>query len=78
MLFFKLCVTEDVVKYLNKICNFVDDYFVTVDDPFDNFFGPRRGRRGVERNRGGGGPFFSPFGGFPAFDTGKYLLYRIL
>ncbi|XP_078281025.1 dnaJ homolog subfamily B member 6b isoform X1 [Rhinoraja longicauda] len=44
------------------------DFFM--DDPFDNFFGPRRGRRGCERNRGGGGPFFSPFGGFPAFDTG--------
>ncbi|XP_059827862.1 dnaJ homolog subfamily B member 6b [Hypanus sabinus] len=39
------------------------------DDPFESFFGQRR-RRGVERSRGGGGPFFSPFGGFPAFDTG--------
>ncbi|XP_069770837.1 dnaJ homolog subfamily B member 6b isoform X2 [Narcine bancroftii] len=41
------------------------DFFM--DDPFENFFG-HRGRRGVERSRGGGGPFF--FGGFPAFDTG--------
>ncbi|XP_041039825.1 dnaJ homolog subfamily B member 6b isoform X1 [Carcharodon carcharias] len=44
------------------------DFFM--DDPFDDFFGNRRGRRGVERSRGGGGSFFSPFGGFPAFDPG--------
>ncbi|XP_067864291.1 dnaJ homolog subfamily B member 6b isoform X2 [Heptranchias perlo] len=44
------------------------DFFM--DDPFENFFGHRRGRRGAERNRASGGPFFSPFGGFPAFDTG--------
>ncbi|XP_078393290.1 dnaJ homolog subfamily B member 6b isoform X1 [Cetorhinus maximus] len=44
------------------------DFFM--DDPFEDFFGNRRGRRGVERSRGGGGSFFSPFGGFPAFDPG--------
>lgn len=51
-------------------------YFV--EDPFEDFFGGRRGPRG-SRNRGGGGSFFSAFGGFPGFgsgfspfDTGKY------
>ncbi|XP_078088585.1 dnaJ homolog subfamily B member 6b isoform X2 [Mustelus asterias] len=39
------------------------DFFM--DDPFDDFFGNRRGR-----SRGGRGSFFSPFGGFPAFDPG--------
>ncbi|XP_016052426.1 PREDICTED: dnaJ homolog subfamily B member 6 isoform X3 [Miniopterus natalensis] len=48
------------------------DFF---EDPFDDFFGTRRGSRG-SRNRGSGS-FFSAFtgfpsfgGGFPAFDTG--------
>lgn len=48
-----------------------------VEDPFEDFFGNRRGPRG-SRNRGGGS-FFSAFGGFPgfgsafpSFDTGKY------
>lgn len=47
------------------------------EDPFEDFFGGRRGPRG-NRSRGGGS-FFSGFGGFPAFgsgfssfDTGKY------
>uniref|UniRef100_A0A4W3I2B5 DnaJ heat shock protein family (Hsp40) member B6 n=1 Tax=Callorhinchus milii TaxID=7868 RepID=A0A4W3I2B5_CALMI len=44
------------------------DFFM--DDPFDDFFGHRRGRHGVERSRGGGGSFFPGFGGFPAFDPG--------
>ncbi|XP_060104046.1 dnaJ homolog subfamily B member 6 [Heteronotia binoei] len=41
------------------------DFF---EDPFDDFFGNRRGTRGT-RNRGGGS-FFSAFGGFPAFGSG--------
>ncbi|XP_066483495.1 dnaJ homolog subfamily B member 6 [Tiliqua scincoides] len=41
------------------------DFF---EDPFDDFFGNRRGPRG-NRNRGGGS-FFSAFGGFPAFGSG--------
>ncbi|XP_053569801.1 dnaJ homolog subfamily B member 6 [Bombina bombina] len=38
------------------------------DDPFDDFFGNRRGHRG-SRNRPGGS-FFSAFGGFPGFGSG--------
>ncbi|KAJ1099726.1 hypothetical protein NDU88_004825 [Pleurodeles waltl] len=41
------------------------DFF---EDPFDDFFGNRRGQRG-HRNRAGG-QFLSAFGGFPAFGTG--------
>ncbi|KAM9200387.1 dnaJ homolog subfamily B member 6 isoform 4-T5 [Mergus octosetaceus] len=40
------------------------DFF---DDPFEDFFGSRRGPRG-SRNRGGGS-FFSAFGGFPGFGS---------
>uniref|UniRef100_A0A8C6ZQT4 DnaJ heat shock protein family (Hsp40) member B6 n=1 Tax=Nothoprocta perdicaria TaxID=30464 RepID=A0A8C6ZQT4_NOTPE len=40
------------------------DFF---EDPFEDFFGNRRGPR--NRNRGGGS-FFSAFGGFPAFGSG--------
>ncbi|NWI19459.1 DNJB6 protein, partial [Crypturellus soui] len=43
---------------------FVFDFF---EDPFDDFFGNRRGPR--NRNRGGRS-FFSAFGGFPAFGSG--------
>ncbi|KAK1174004.1 hypothetical protein AOXY_G4263 [Acipenser oxyrinchus oxyrinchus] len=43
------------------------DFFV--DDPFDDFFGNRRGSRGVSRSRAGG-PFFHGFGGFPPFGAG--------
>ncbi|XP_063159455.1 dnaJ homolog subfamily B member 6 isoform X1 [Candoia aspera] len=41
------------------------DFF---EDPFDDFFGNRRGPRG-NRSRGGGS-FFSAFSGFPAFGSG--------
>ncbi|KAJ7322170.1 hypothetical protein JRQ81_018457 [Phrynocephalus forsythii] len=41
------------------------DFF---EDPFEDFFGNRRGQRG-NRNRGGGS-FFSAFGGFPGFGGG--------
>lgn len=48
------------------------------EDPFEDFFGNRRGPRG-NRNRGGGS-FFSAFSGFPpfgsgfsSFDTGRML-----
>ncbi|XP_074049359.1 dnaJ homolog subfamily B member 6 isoform X2 [Macrotis lagotis] len=37
-------------------------------DPFEDFFGSRRGTRG-NRSRGAG-PFFSAFGGFPGFGSG--------
>ncbi|XP_070800457.1 dnaJ homolog subfamily B member 6 isoform X2 [Pituophis catenifer annectens] len=40
------------------------DFF---DDPFDDFFGNRRGSRG---NRSRGGSFFSAFSAFPAFGSG--------
>lgn len=40
------------------------DYF---EDPFDDFFGNRRGQRGPRRP---GGSFFSAFGGFPSFGPG--------
>uniref|UniRef100_A0A7N4NTA6 DnaJ heat shock protein family (Hsp40) member B6 n=1 Tax=Sarcophilus harrisii TaxID=9305 RepID=A0A7N4NTA6_SARHA len=47
-------------------------YEVTVrpagEDPFEDFFGNRRGNRG-NRSRGAG-PFFSAFGGFPSFGGG--------
>ncbi|MBN3308089.1 DNJB6 protein, partial [Amia calva] len=42
------------------------DFF---DDPFDDFFGSRRGQRGVSRTRPGG-TFFHGFGGFPPFGAG--------
>ncbi|XP_050178653.1 dnaJ homolog subfamily B member 6 isoform X2 [Myiozetetes cayanensis] len=42
------------------------DFF---EDPFEDFFGGRRGPRG-SRSRGGGGSFFTAFGGFPAFGSG--------
>ncbi|NWI81878.1 DNJB6 protein, partial [Dryoscopus gambensis] len=42
--------------------------FCFAEDPFEDFFGGRRGPRG-SRNRGGGS-FFSAFGGFPAFGGG--------
>ncbi|XP_060052843.1 dnaJ homolog subfamily B member 6 isoform X2 [Erinaceus europaeus] len=38
-------------------------------DPFEDFFGGRRGPRS-SRNRGGAGSFFSTFGGFPSFGGG--------
>uniref|UniRef100_A0A7N4P2H1 DnaJ heat shock protein family (Hsp40) member B6 n=1 Tax=Sarcophilus harrisii TaxID=9305 RepID=A0A7N4P2H1_SARHA len=41
------------------------DFF---EDPFEDFFGNRRGNRG-NRSRGAG-PFFSAFGGFPSFGGG--------
>ncbi|XP_026536716.1 dnaJ homolog subfamily B member 6 isoform X1 [Notechis scutatus] len=41
------------------------DFF---EDPFEDFFGNRRGPRG-NRSRGGGS-LFSAFGGFPAFGSG--------
>uniref|UniRef100_F7GLY9 J domain-containing protein n=1 Tax=Monodelphis domestica TaxID=13616 RepID=F7GLY9_MONDO len=41
------------------------DFF---EDPFEDFFGNRRGTRG-NRSRGAG-PFFSAFGGFPGFGSG--------
>ncbi|XP_030356288.1 dnaJ homolog subfamily B member 6 isoform X4 [Strigops habroptila] len=41
------------------------DFF---EDPFEDFFGVRRGPRG-SRSRGGGS-FFSAFGGFPTFGSG--------
>ncbi|XP_013921333.1 PREDICTED: dnaJ homolog subfamily B member 6-like [Thamnophis sirtalis] len=40
------------------------DFF---EDPFDDFFGNRRGSRG---NRSRGGSFFSAFSAFPAFGSG--------
>ncbi|XP_028720018.1 dnaJ homolog subfamily B member 6 isoform X2 [Peromyscus leucopus] len=52
-----------------------DPFSFDLFDPFDDFFGNRRGPRG-SRNRGTGSFFsafsgFPPFGGgFPAFDTG--------
>uniref|UniRef100_W5N3U0 DnaJ heat shock protein family (Hsp40) member B6 n=2 Tax=Lepisosteus oculatus TaxID=7918 RepID=W5N3U0_LEPOC len=42
------------------------DFF---DDPFEDFFGSRRGQRGVSRSRPGGS-FFHGFGGFPPFGAG--------
>ncbi|NWQ59790.1 DNJB6 protein, partial [Neopipo cinnamomea] len=42
--------------------------FCFVEDPFEDFFGGRRGPRG-SRSRGGES-FFSAFGGFPTFGSG--------
>lgn len=50
-------------------------FFFVLEDPFEDFFGSRRGPRGP-RSRGSG-PFFSSFTGFPSFagfssfDTGR-------
>ncbi|XP_053323696.1 dnaJ homolog subfamily B member 6 isoform X2 [Spea bombifrons] len=44
--------------------------FDLFEDPFDDFFGNRRGHRG-SRNRPGGS-FFSTFGGFPSFGGGGF------
>ncbi|XP_039942181.1 dnaJ homolog subfamily B member 6 isoform X3 [Hirundo rustica] len=57
---------DDVFReFFGGMDPFSSEFF---EDPFEDFFGGRRGPRG-SRNRGGGGSFFSAFGGFPAFGS---------
>ncbi|NXJ65950.1 DNJB6 protein, partial [Rostratula benghalensis] len=57
---------EDVFReFFGRKDPFSFDFF---EDPFEDFFGGRRGPRG-SRSRGGGS-FLSAFGGFPAFGSG--------
>ncbi|KAG8138772.1 hypothetical protein E2320_001606, partial [Naja naja] len=59
-------VPEDWVEEPSNIT--VEELEEEIKDPFEDFFGNRRGSRG-NRSRGGGS-FFSAFGGFPAFGGG--------
>ncbi|ETE72741.1 DnaJ-like subfamily B member 6 [Ophiophagus hannah] len=59
-------VSEDWVEEPSSIT--VEELEEEIKDPFEDFFGNRRGSRG-NRSRGGGS-FFSAFGGFPAFGGG--------
>lgn len=54
--------------YRNSLVNSKLFLILLAEDPFEDFFGNRRGSRG-NRSRGGGS-FFSAFGGFPAFGGG--------